>query len=404
MLRFRRLVLAATAIASAVVVPTHAPAAQIPAAQPPGFTVSGNTILDPAGKTFVMRGANVLYDTELDGYGRTGSDAGPMVDIWHLNTVRVLVSEDFWIGSQQTIDGAANPNYCPAFAGYQARIDDWVTRATARHMLVLIDLHTNELDGVIPCTTTDKPNRWTMADEALAPTYWKQVATRYGGNPYVAFEPYNEPQCLTPQQWLHGGYVTTDSCHGGGARYLAAGMQELYDVIRATGARNLVVVDGVKDKDTTLAAGKTNKGINPSGGYDVSYATSTPVVGFNVVYASHPYLGNDCGTWPPNIEQKVGIPSLTVPVVIDEFGSRCTVKPSDNGAPAASKYAEVIAYAESHHLGWAAFAWGKHDCWYDTTGTFECDYGLLNSLSTWMPSPQGRPVYEDAVAHGTAGT
>jgi len=242
-----------------------------------------------------------------------------------------------------------------------------------------------------------------MADEALAPTYWRQVATRYGSNPYVAFEPYNEPQCLTPQQWLHGGDVTTDSCHSGGVHYQAAGMQELYDVIRATGATNLVVVDGVKDKDQQLAAGKTNAGLNPSGGYDVSYATSTPVQGFNVVYASHPYLGNDCGTMPPNIEQKVGIPSLTVPVVIDEFGSRCTVKPSDNGAPAASKYAEVIAYAEAHQLGWAAFAWGEHKCWYDMDGTFECDYGLLADETSYGPSIPGRPVYEDAVAHGTAG-
>ena len=399
--RLRRLVLAAASVAAVVVAPVHAPAA--PSVAQPGFTVSGNTILDPSGATFVMRGANVLYDTELDGFGRTGDDAGPMVDIWHLNTVRVLVSEDFWIGSEQTIDGATNPNYCPAFAGYQAKIDDWVAKATARHMLVLIDLHTNELNGVIPCTTTVKPNRWTMADEALAPTYWKQVATRYGTNPYVAFEPYNEPQCLTPQQWLHGGDVTTDSCYGGGVHYQAAGMQEMYDVIRATGTSNLVVVDGVTDKDTTIAAGKTDKGINPSGGYDVSYATSTPVVGFNVVYASHPYLGNDCGTMPPNIEQKVGIPSLSVPVVIDEFGSRCTIKPSDNGAPAASKYAEVIAYAESHRLGWAAFAWGPHHCWYDADGTFECDYGLLNNTSTWTPSIPGRPVYEDAVAHGTAG-
>lgn len=397
MFRFRRLALAAVAVASAIAAPSYAPAATA------GFTVSGNTILDPSGATFVMRGANVLYDTELDGFGRTGSDAAPMVDKWHLNTVRVLVSEDFWIGSEQTIDGATNPNYCPAFAGYQAKIDDWVNKATARHMLVLIDLHTNELNGVIPCTTTVKPNRWTMADEALAPTYWKQVATRYGANPYVAFEPYNEPQCLTPQQWLHGGDVTTDSCYGGGVHYQAAGMQELYDVIRATGARNLVVVDGVKDKDMALAAGKTNAGLNPSGGYDVSYATSTPVVGFNVVYASHPYLGNDCATWPPNIEQKVGIPSLSVPVVIDEFGSRCTKKPADNGDPAASKYAEVIAYAESHRLGWAAFAWGPHHCWYDTDGAYECDYGLLQDTTTWGPSVPGRPVYEDAVAHGAAG-
>jgi hypothetical protein len=370
-----------------------------------GFTVSGNKILDPSGATFVMRGSNILFDTELDGFGRTPDrDAGPMADKWHLNTVRLLVSEDFWIGSEPTIDGAANPNYCSAFDGYQQRIDDWVTKATARHLLVLIDLHTNELDGVIPCTTTVKPNRWTMADEALAPTYWRQVAARYGSNPYVAFEPYNEPQCLTPQQWLHGGDVTTDSCHGGGTHYQAAGMQELYDDIRATGATNLVVVDGVKDKDTQLAAGRTDAGINPAGGYDVSYATSTPVQGFNVVYASHPYLGNDCGTFPPTMEQKVGIPSLSVPVVIDEFGSRCTVKKADGGDLAASKYAEVIAYAESHQLGWAAFAWGPHHCWVNSAGNSECDYGMLaDDSGSFAPSVAARPAYEDAVAHGTAG-
>jgi hypothetical protein len=93
-----------------------------------------------------------------------------------------------------------------------------------------------------------------------------------------------------------------------------------------------------------------------------------------------------------------------VPVVIDEFGSRCTLKPADGGDLAASKYAEVMAYAESHQLGWAAFAWGPHHCWVNTQGKSECDYGLLaDDSSSFNPSVPGRPVYEDAVAHGTAG-
>src|SRR4051794_24987668 len=141
-LRFRYLALSVVVSAGFLLAPgAHATAA--------GFTVSGNKILDPTGATFTMRGSNILFDTELDGFGRTPErDVPPMVDKWHLNTVRLLVSEDFWIGSQQTIDGAANPNYCSAFVGYQERIDNWVAKATARHMLVLIDLHTNELNGV----------------------------------------------------------------------------------------------------------------------------------------------------------------------------------------------------------------------------------------------------------------
>ena len=95
--------------------------------------MSGNKILDPTGATFTMRGSNILFDTRLDGFGHTPErDVPPMVDKWHLNTVRLLVSEDFWIGSQQTIDGAANPNYCSDYVGYQERIDNWDIRLALR--------------------------------------------------------------------------------------------------------------------------------------------------------------------------------------------------------------------------------------------------------------------------------
>src|SRR5437764_1183225 len=62
MLRFRHLALAAATTAGLLLAPgAHATA--------PGFTVSGNKILDPTGATFTMRGSNILFDTELDGFG-----------------------------------------------------------------------------------------------------------------------------------------------------------------------------------------------------------------------------------------------------------------------------------------------------------------------------------------------
>ena len=68
-------------------------------------------------------------------------------------------------------------------------------------------------------------------------TFWSQVAGSYKNDGRVLFELYNEPHDVRWDVWKSGGMTS-----GG---WTAAGMQQLYDAVRATGAENLVVIGGL---------------------------------------------------------------------------------------------------------------------------------------------------------------
>jgi hypothetical protein len=361
-----------------------------PAQAQGGFSTQGNQILGPSGAPFVMRGVNVLFETQVGGlYGgasAVNAHINAIASTWGFNSIRLEVSENLWIGSQQQLLGTTTPNpfgYCAADAGYIANIDAWVATATAANLLTVIDLHTNTHDGTTDCGLM--PQRLTMPDAAIAPTFWQQVAARYADNPYVAFELYNEPQCVTPQVWHDGGTVFLDSCAGSGATYQAAGMQSLYETVRAEAPTNLVLVEGIR-----------NAGQPTPGGYDIAAVQATPITANpakgialnNLVYASHIYKGNNCGTLPGDLAQKVTSVAATKPVVIDEFGSGCAV-----AAGAASFLAQVINYAHQNGLGYSAFAWDVYGC----VGLV-CNYGLVKAFSggnAWQASVPGVPVKND---------
>ena len=89
--------------------------------------------------------------------------------------------------------------------------------------------------------------------EALA--FWRTIANRYASNPMVAFELWNEPHAVTANQWLHGGMIDGGS---GVGTYSAAGMQELYDTVRAATSNNLIFVD---TPDFSMDTSVINSGI-----------------------------------------------------------------------------------------------------------------------------------------------
>src|SRR5206468_5653323 len=104
---------------------------------------------------------------------------------------------------------------------------------TSRGMLALLDLHTSVTND---CTAAE---RQAMADATYAPAFWSQVAARYKTNPMVAFDLYNEPHDISDAVWRNGGTATYKS-----VSFKAAGMQQLYDTVRAAGANNLVSISG----------------------------------------------------------------------------------------------------------------------------------------------------------------
>jgi aryl-phospho-beta-D-glucosidase BglC (GH1 family) len=338
----------APAVAPSVVGPLH---------------TSGNQIIQANGQPVTLRGLvmpGLEQSGTLDGTG-VSKQAVAEAKAWGANFVRVPLGEQFWLSS--------NCDYVPSYVSTVDQVVKWIT---SLGMVALLDLHTNTVGG---CEAGGPHN---MADEAQAPTFWSEVASRYGDpsspeyNPLVAFDLYNEPHNISDAVWLNGG-GTTD--YYGGQTYQAAGMQQLYNVVRAAGSKNLVFLSG------------TNWANTPP---------TTLVKGDNIVYAVHYYtcqsdLPPACTNSDPydpaqDLSQWVGL-SAAHPVAITEFGW-----PSQGSGTYALN---VIEYAASHGWGWSAFAW--EDRQYPTQ--WDLTLAWLGD-GTAEPAASGAPVFL-ALSEGT---
>lgn len=280
----------------------------------PLFAV-GTQILQGNGKPLIMRG--------LQRFGLEGGTKTPMptdgeiaqLKLWGANEVRISLGEQKWLNTS-----------CHYEADYPGQVDKIVRSVTSRGMVAMINLH---FSALAPCGT---PGLTPMADSPGAITFWQEVASRYRTNPLVVFDLFNEPH--VPQStWLDGGpFLEADQT------VQAAGMQQLYNTVRDTGARNLVVISGL------------------------GYASRPPtelVQGANIAYGIHAYT---CEAAPP--------PSCTTPhpfdaaagplsnwvrfakthaVIVTEFGW-------PNGDDGTYNRA-VIGFAEAHGWGWSGFTW-----------------------------------------------
>jgi endoglucanase len=307
---------------------------------------SGNEILDAYGTPILLQGV-VLNGLEGSAAGSTVTEnAIQQIHNWGANFIRVALGEQFWVGS--------NCRYSPS---YVSKVDQVVQWITSRRMVALLDLHFNTVGG---CETGAQHN---MADAAQSITFWQQVAARYKDDPLVAFDLYNEPHSISDATWLYGG-PTTD--YYTGINYQAAGMQQMYDAVRSTGAQNLVFVSGTNWAN------------------DVP---STLVNGYNIVYAVHDYT---CPTAPPptctNPNPFDPSPflgpwlalSVHYPVVLTEFGW-----PSNSDG---TYNANMISFAKLHGWGWSAY------CWQQDSAVQPWDLGQWTSQGTVVPTASGQPV------------
>jgi hypothetical protein len=279
----------------------------------PPLNVIGTQIVQGNGKPLIMRG--------LQRFGLEGGTNNPLptnseigqIKLWGANEVRISLGEQKWLATS-----------CHFVRDYPQEVDRVVQWVTSRGMVALLNLHFSSLG------TCGAPGLTPMADSPGAVTFWQEVANRYKGNPLVAFDLFNEPN--VPQStWLDGGTFVDK-----GLIVQAAGMQQLYNTVRGTGATNLVVVSGLDYAD---------------------HAPTETVQGVNVAYGAHAY---QCTTGPPPGCTAARPYDASVPlshwvdfakshaVIVTEFGW-----PGFNGAYNAS----VIAFARAHGWGWSGFAW-----------------------------------------------
>ncbi len=201
--------------------------------------VQGNQLVDSAGHALRLRGVN-RSGTEYacaQGWGIFDgpSDSASLQAIrsWGANVVRVPLNETCWL----SINGV-NPAY--SGSNYRRAISDFVGLLNRSGLLVILELHWSAADTAKALGQAAMPNR------DHTPEFWYQVAAAYKGNNHVVFDLFNEPfpddNSDTPEAWRcwrDGG-----TCRG--MTFQAAGMQQLVDTVRSTGASNVIMLGGVQ--------------------------------------------------------------------------------------------------------------------------------------------------------------
>ena len=157
---------------------------------------------------------------------------------WAVNTIRVPMNEDCWLG----INGVK-----PEYGGqaYREALASFVKMLRSHGMYVIVDLHLNAPGGSL--AKSQQP----MADADHSIDFWTSVAKTFKGDAGVVFDLYNEPNIdgaktrPSPswQCWRDGCPNTCWTGFPGTAN--TAGMQPMLDAVRAAGARNVVLVNGL---------------------------------------------------------------------------------------------------------------------------------------------------------------
>jgi endoglucanase len=321
-----------------------------------GLRVSGNRIVNASGKAVRLIGFNnsgAEYACE-EGWGIFDTPQTTMpraivaaMATWAgANAVRIPVNEQCWLGL---------PGVRAAYAGanYRRAIEQYVSLLNTYGFAVILDLAGTAPGPEKSANQEEMPDSHSVA-------FWRSAAAAFKRNNAVVFDLFNEPwpdnDADTAAAWLcwrNGG--CTQASQNGGAEYRAAGMQQLVSAVRGTGARNIVIAEGIQYAETVDQW--------------LKYRPSDPTG--NLVASVHVYSFNGCSTlrcYNGAMKNLAG----QVPMLIGELGPNLTVPftPAlDANCPPAeightSFDSTLLSWASKNKVSWTAWSlnpWG--DCW-----------------------------------------
>lgn len=310
----RRFALAAAGTLASLV--AGAPAA---AAAAPGLLRAQGSRLTWRGRTVRLRG--VAMGEPLARHGRTVEDYRTVARAWRANLVRLSVHPGRWRHQE---------------AESLARLEQDVAAALANRMWVAIDWHViGWPDGwhQRPGAGWGSPEDLYDSGFALAASFWRAMAERWGRDGRVIFELWNEP-VRDPAQW--------NVAPGQNWPELKRLYRELLAVVRPR-AQNLVLLGG--DRWT----------------YDLRGIRASPLEDPNAAYAWHVYaspFGNDPAGWARHLD---GLDRVA-PVVVTEWGF-CPTCTGEHYQGTVTGFARPFLrkMLNGRSLSWTAWVW--HPTW-----------------------------------------
>ncbi|HVT64098.1 MAG TPA: cellulase family glycosylhydrolase [Mycobacteriales bacterium] len=346
----------------------------------------------------------------------TGDAALQAITTWHVNTIRIPLNEQCWLGVNP-VKRSGGPNYhitpltgsAATTAGaklrktYRADIKAVVQRAHAHGLAVILDLHWSAAGKAIAF------NQWPLPDRQYSIPFWKSVAKTFKSDHSVAFEIFNEPfrhnvsngsltltwkclrdGCTVPNACGDCGPTTSDDVNtrGCGNRcphednplgtYRSAGTQSLVNAIRGTGAKQPILVPG-------------RYYTNDLSGW-LKYEPKDPL--HQLAATFHAYQGLPCDNttcW----NHQVAPVAAKVPVVATEFGGDGSGE--EDPCPGVVKYDEAfMSWADGAGVSYAGFSWEKD--YFDFPAPSCNGYSMLADTDGTPRYGQGQAIHDHFVA------
>ena len=313
---------------------------------PLSISVQGNHFVNGSGQTVRLLGVNhpsFEYACE-QGYAyndgnMTQGDANAIAS-WHATVVRVPLNEDCWLGINGQPSNSQQPSPALTMAGYQQAVAAYVSAANAAGLYVILDLHWTAPGARVADGQRSMPDDHT-------PAFWTSVATTFASNPAVLFDAFNEPYSpaavndpnrpVSWDCWKSGGcQVPADNDQTPNANdadlYTAVGMQGVVSAIRATGAKQPILLGGL-NYSNDLTGWLSHEPTDPLGQLAASF---------------HTYQGLHCDNvacW----DAEVAPVAAQVPVVGGEF---------DQNVDAPSTFdVDYMNWADAHGTSYLAWGW-----------------------------------------------
>ena len=295
---------------------------------PPVLKVSGNRLVDTSGREVWLQGVNVpSLEWSVRGENVERSVVTALQD-WNANVIRLPVKGDYWFGR-----GTKHNTQTDGGQAYRKLVDQAIVLAANRGAYVVLDLH------------------HYRAPRPADVEFWTDAAARYKDHPAVLFDLLNEPHGISWEVWQKGGFVEEKAKPGDEDAFLSEaekrenkrgfdspGMQGLLDAVRATGAKNIVVIGGL-DYAYSLTGIKNGHGL-------------TDRTGHGIMYASHIY------PWKKGWQDKVLDVAARHPILLGEVGGdakKMTFIPANHQENVDTWAPAMLGVIQKYRLNWTGW-------------------------------------------------